>query len=84
MHCIKSHDRGKVETIEDTCTGQVNQYKNYRLQGRSQERFDRLAGWLGPWEASDKITVQTGQGLVETVPETDENNSLQVERQVTL
>ena len=23
---------------------------NYQRQGRSQERFDRLAGWLGPWE----------------------------------
>ena len=76
------HDCGKLETREDTCTGQVNQYKNYRLQGRSQERFGRLAGYPG-WDdgkASDKIKVQTGLGLVETVPETDENNSLQLER----
>ena len=71
------HDRGKLETREDTCS-QVNQYKNYRLQGRSQERFGRLAGWLGPWEGVNKITVQVGQGLAKTVPQTDENNSFQV------
>ena len=44
-----------------------------------------LEDWLDGWDhgkASDKITVQ-GQGLVETVPETDENNSLQVKWQVT-
>ena len=40
-----------------------------------------LVDWLDRWDhgkakASDKITVQTDQGLVETVPETDENNSL--------
>ena len=50
LYCIKLHDRGKLETREDTCTGQVNQYKDYPLQGRSQERFGRLARWLGPWE----------------------------------
>ena len=46
-----------------------------------------LVDWLDGWDhgkASDKITdtVQIGKGLAETVPETD-NNSLQVERQVT-
>ena len=42
--------------------------------------------WLNGWDhgkAFDKITVQIGKGLQETVPETD-NNSLQVERKVTL
>ena len=83
MYCIKLHDSGKLQqTTEDTCS-QVNQYKNYRPQGRSQERFGRLPGWLGPWKASDKITVQIGKGLAETVPETD-NNSLQVEQKVIL
>ena len=46
-----------------------------------------LVDWLDGWDhgkASDKITVQIGQGLAETIPETDENNSFQVERQVTL
>ena len=46
-----------------------------------------LVDWLDGWDhgkASDKITVQISQGLAETVPETDENNSLQVERQATL
>ena len=83
MCCIKLHDRGKLETREGTCS-QAKQCEIYRLQGRSQERFGRLAGWLGPGERINKITVQIGQGLAETVPETDENNSLQVERQVTL
>ena len=49
LYCIKLRDSGKLQTREDTCS-QVNQYKNYRSQGRSQERFGRLAGWLGPWE----------------------------------
>ena len=79
---IKLHDHGKLETREDTCS-QAKQCKNCRLQGRSQERFGRLAGWLGPWEGVNKITVQIGQGLTEPVLETDENNSLQVEWQVT-
>ena len=60
--------------------------KYYRRQGRSQERFRRLAGWLGPWEGvkeSDKIAVRIGQGLAEAYL-ADENNYLQVERQVTL
>ena len=87
MYCIKLHDSGKLQTREDTCS-QVNQYKNHRRQGRSQERFGRLAGWLDGWDhgkASDKITdtAQIGKGLAETIPETD-NNSLQVERKVTL
>ena len=46
-----------------------------------------LVDWLDGWDhgkACDKITVQMGQGLAETVPETVENNSFQVERQVTL
>ena len=47
-----------------------------------------LVDWLDGWDhgkASDKITdtAQIGKGLAETVPETD-NNSLQVERKVTL
>ena len=45
-----------------------------------------LVAWLDGWDhgkASDKITVQIGKGLAETVSETD-NNSLQVERKVTL
>ena len=45
-----------------------------------------LADWLDGWDhgkASDKITVQIGLCLAETVPETD-NNSLQVEQKVTL
>ena len=45
-----------------------------------------LVDWLDGWDhgkASDKITVQIGKGLAETVPETD-NNSLQVEQKVTL
>ena len=45
-----------------------------------------LVAWLDGWDhgkASGKITVQIGKGLAETVPETD-NNSLQVERKVTL
>ena len=58
--------------------------KNYRRQGRSQERFGRLAGWLGPWEGfrQDYSTDRPRPGR--TVPETDENNYLQVERKVTL
>ena len=80
---MKLHDCGKLESREDTCS-QAKQCKNYRLQGRSQEHFGGLAGWLGPWEGINKITAQIGQGLAETIPETDENNSLQVERQVTL
>ena len=83
LYCIKLHDCGKLETREDTCS-QAKQCKNYRLHGRPQERFGRLAGWLGPWESVNKITVQIAQGLAETLPETDENNSLQVEQQVTL
>ena len=47
-----------------------------------------LVDWLDGWDhgkASDKIThtAQIGKGLAETVPDTD-NNSLQVERKVTL
>ena len=45
-----------------------------------------LVDWLDGWDhgkASDKITVQAGKGLAETVPEID-NNYLQVERKVTL
>ena len=58
----KSHDRGKLETRVYTCS-QAKQSKNDRLQGRSQERFGRLAGWLGQWEGVKKTTVQIGQGL---------------------
>ena len=47
-----------------------------------------LVDWLDGWghgkEGVNKITVQIGQGLAETIPETDGNNSLQFERQVTL
>ena len=39
---------------------------------------------MGPWEGVNKVTVQIGQGMAEAIPETDKNNSLQVERQVTL
>ena len=45
-----------------------------------------LVDWQDGWDngkASNKITVQISKGLAETVPETD-NNSLQVERKVTL
>ena len=45
-----------------------------------------LVDWQDCWDhekASNKITVQTGNSLAETVPETD-NNSLQVGRKVTL
>ena len=31
---------------------------NYQREGRSQERFGRLAGWLGPWEGIRKDTGQ--------------------------
>ena len=82
MYCIKLNDSGKLQTREDACS-QVNQSKNYRRQGRSQERFGRLAGWLEQWEGVQQDHVQIGKGLAETVPETD-NNSLQVERKVTL
>ena len=78
------HDHGKLETRENTCTGQVNQYKIIDFKA---DLKNVLVDWLDGWDhgkASDKITVQTGQGLVETVPENDENDSLQVERQVTL
>ena len=45
-----------------------------------------LVYWLDGWDhgkASDKITVQIGKRMAETVPYTD-NNSLQVEQKVTL
>ena len=45
-----------------------------------------LVDWLDGWDlgkTSNKITVQIGKGLAEKIPETD-NNSLQVERKVTL
>ena len=45
-----------------------------------------LVDWLDDWDhrkTSDKITVQIGKGLAETVPKTD-SNSLQVERKVIL
>ena len=45
-----------------------------------------LVDWQDGWnngKASFKITVQIVKGLAETIPETD-NNSLQVERKVTL
>ena len=54
LYCIKLHDRGKLEAGEDTCTGQVNQHKNFK---------NVLADWLDGWDhgkVSDKITVQTG------------------------
>ena len=77
MYCIKLHHCGKLETREATCS-QAKQCKNYRLQGRSQERFGRLAGW-----DHGKASTQS-QDQAETVPETDENDSLQVEWQITL
>ena len=57
--------------LERIPVAKLRNVKNYRLQGRSQERFGKLAGWLGPWEGIIKITVQIGQGLAETVLETD-------------
>ena len=63
LYCIKLHGRGKLETREDTCTGQVNAYKNYRLKA---DLKNVLVDWLDGWDhgkASDKITVQIGQDL---------------------
>ena len=77
------HDSGKLQTREDTCS-QVNQY--IKIIDVKADFKNDLVDWLDGWDhgkASDKITVQIGKGLAETVPETD-NNSLQIERKVTL
>ena len=54
---------------------------NIKIIDFKADLINVLVEWLDGWNhgnASDKITIQTGQGLVETIPETDENNSLQV------
>ena len=60
-----------------------NQCKNCRFPGRSQERFDRLAETMRK-SCKASTRSQIGLGLADTLSETDENNSLQVKRQVTL
>ena len=84
MCCIKLLDHGKLETRDDTC---IAKSTNIKIIDVKADLKNVLVDWLDGWDhgkASDKITVQIGQGRGETVPETDENNSLQVERQVTL
>ena len=73
---------GIIKHLLDRASPNIRFVVHYRLQGRFEKRFGRLAGWLGPWEDVQKD--HSVDRPVETVPETDENNSLQVERQVTL
>ena len=59
---------------------------NIKISDVKADLKNLLVDWQDGWDhekASDKITLQIGKGLAETVPETD-NNSLQVERKVTL
>ena len=59
---------------------------NLKITDVNADLKNVLIDWQDGWDngkASNKITVQIGKGLAETVPETD-NNSLQVERKVTL
>ena len=59
---------------------------NIKISDVKADLKNVFVDWQDGWDhgkASDKIKVQIGKGLAETVPETD-NNSLQVERKVTL
>ena len=59
---------------------------NLKITDAKADLKNVLVDWQDGWDngkTSSKITVQIGKGLAETVPETD-NNSLQVERKVTL
>ena len=82
--------KDKLQTsveIKENLLKELAKSTNIKIIDFKADLKNVLVDWLDDWDngkVSDKITVQIGQGLAEIVPETDENNSLQVERQITL